>query len=259
MDNIVFSIITVCRNAEKDISQTMDSVQRQTYPLVDYVIEDGGSTDNTLDIVRQKEGDFPFRWYSQKDLGIYDGMNIAAGRVKGDFILFLNAGDILADEYVLENMAVEIKKSGEKDIFFGNVILKDEQGKRIFRKYAPVCGTAFYYLSGDSICHQAIIAGKGCVQRLPFLTDYRICADREWILRLIREKCSFQYVDLYVSECEMEGFSTQHQILYEEEVKRCIRKHVKTGYPLYLLLYFMKQNKVLRTLLRKIGRKKFCE
>lgn len=248
-----FTIITVCYNAKENLLRTIESVEKQSYPHIDYIIEDGNSQDGSFEVVQKKGTNCPIRWFSQKDNGIYDAMNIAAQRARGEYILFLNAGDVLADEKVIERLADEIEKQGCGDIYFGNVIFVDKFGKRINRKYAQMCAKKGYYLSGDAICHQTIVAKTECVQKMPFLLEYKICADREWILRHIDRGSSFTYLDIFISICEMEGFSTNHQELYEKEVKLCIRNYIKMGYPVYMMISMFKRSKCIRSLMRKAG------
>ena len=96
------SIITVCFNSQKTIGRTFDSVLRQTYPNIEYLVIDGQSTDGTTDIIREYEPLFQGRmkWVSEKDEGIYDAMNKGIRMATGDLIGILNSDDYYEDNAV---------------------------------------------------------------------------------------------------------------------------------------------------------------
>ena len=97
----LISIVTVSYNAVLTIEQTILSVINQTYPNVEYIIIDGGSTDGTVDIIKKYANKIAY-WVSEPDKGIYDAMNKGGLKATGDFIQFLNAGDWFENEYVIE-------------------------------------------------------------------------------------------------------------------------------------------------------------
>ena len=102
------SIVTICYNCKDDLEMTIKSVISQTYSNIEYVVIDGGSTDGTLDVVEKYKEHFAF-CVSEKDDGIYDALNKGVQHCTGDWILCLNAGDILYDDKVLSDIL-------EKDI-----------------------------------------------------------------------------------------------------------------------------------------------
>ena len=87
------TVVTVCYNAVKEIEKTIQSVIGQTYDNVEYIIVDGGSTDGTLDIIRKYSSRIT-RWVSEPDKGIFDAMNKSARMATGEYINFMNAGDL---------------------------------------------------------------------------------------------------------------------------------------------------------------------
>ena len=88
----LITIITVAYNAVKDIENTILSVLNQTYPNIEYIIIDGGSTDGTLDIIKKYEDKISY-WVSEPDKGIYDAMNKGIVKANGDYLFFLGADD----------------------------------------------------------------------------------------------------------------------------------------------------------------------
>ena len=105
----VFSIITVVYNGESLLPGTMESVFRQTYPNVEYILVDGASKDNSLKIIQEYATKMPnLRWISEPDRGLYDAMNKGLRMATGDFVQFLNAGDWLYDAETLSKMAARV-------------------------------------------------------------------------------------------------------------------------------------------------------
>ena len=89
-----FSIITITYNAVRLVEQTLLNVLSQSYPNIEYIVIDGGSTDGTVDIIRRYESGLAY-WVSEPDKGIYDAMNKGLQKATGDYVWFINAGDTL--------------------------------------------------------------------------------------------------------------------------------------------------------------------
>ena len=121
----LISVVTVSYNAVSTIEQTILSVINQTYPNVEYIIIDGGSTDGTVDIIK-KYADKIAYWVSEPDKGIYDAMNKGGLKTTGDFIQFLNAGDWLENEHVIEKIFKDWFK--RVDVIYGDMIIRRSDG-----------------------------------------------------------------------------------------------------------------------------------
>lgn len=113
------SVVTVCYNSVDTIEETMLSVLNQTYPDVEYIIIDGGSTDGTVDIIKKYAGRVAY-WISEPDKGIYDAMNKGIAAATGDYINFMNSGDRFASTNVIENCFSNLR--GTPIIIYGNWI-----------------------------------------------------------------------------------------------------------------------------------------
>ena len=114
------SIITISYNAVKDIENTILSVLNQTYPNIEYIIIDGGSTDGTLDIIKKYQDKITY-WVSEPDKGIYDAMNKGTLKATGEWLNFMNAGDTFYNEQVLENVFRD-NNWENTDVIYGDVI-----------------------------------------------------------------------------------------------------------------------------------------
>ena len=117
--NPLVSIITVVKNNEKYLEETIQSVKNQSYNNFEYIVLDGNSTDRSLDIIKKYDSDIDF-WLSEEDKGIYDAFNKGLSLAKGKFIVFVNSDDIL-----LKDATKMLKKYDEKypniDFLFGSV------------------------------------------------------------------------------------------------------------------------------------------
>lgn len=252
--DILITVITVCRNAEKTIGRTIESVVRQTFKSIEYIIVDGMSEDGTLPIIKEMAVSYPIRFISEPDNGIYDAMNKGIRMAHGDYIHFLNAGDIFSDAFVVEKAAGFIRKS-RKDIFFGNIMYRYPDGTNEMRNYGPICSKRIYYYTGDCINHQAIFAAGDCL-RGGFDISYRICADREWMMRMCKEGRGFAAMSFTVCEYSLaeDSASVANKELYGREADACVKRYFPCGYWIYRIFEFFRNNVYLSNALHYVYR-----
>ena len=150
----LISIVTVSYNAVLTIEQTILSVINQTYPNVEYIIIDGGSTDGTVDIIKKYANKIAY-WVSEPDKGIYDAMNKGGLKATGDFIQFLNAGDWFENEHVIEKIFKDWYK--RVDVIYGDIL--EEATKQKIYHYANKVDI----LCGGPPCQGFSHAGKRIV------------------------------------------------------------------------------------------------
>ena len=122
-----FSIITVTYNAGKVLEDTIQSVISQTYRNVEYIIVDGGSKDNTLEIIG-KYSKHINKMVSEPDKGLYDAMNKGIRMATGDYLCFLNAGDKFHEKETLQQIAETLKDKELPDVIYGETAIVDEGG-----------------------------------------------------------------------------------------------------------------------------------
>ena len=190
------SIITVSYNAASTIEATILSVIKQTYPLIEYIIIDGKSTDRTLDIIKKYNKNISF-WISEKDGGIYDAMNKGLKIATGDYLLFLGADDRLFSEQTIESI---ISKLQEEEVYYGDCYMTTIR-KVYWAKFNR------YKLAIGNICHQSIFYPKKIYKNYIYDTSFKIYADYVYNLK-IYNKIKFNYLDETISLFNYNGISS---------------------------------------------------
>lgn len=207
MMDIKFSIITVCFNEEKTIRATMESVLNQKYSSLEYIIIDGASTDATLEIIQQyAKKDNRIQCVSEKDSGIFNAMNKGIRYAQGDFLLFLNAGDVLHADNVLQKVA---EAAVDADIVIGNVAFKEEKGLKV-HTYAVGKELRENLERGQCVCHQGIFASKMCLED-GFDEQFKTCADYDWLCRQVKADRRIVKADIVVTDFDIHGVTNQAQ------------------------------------------------
>lgn len=207
----LISIITVCRNAESTIEDTIQSVITQTYHHVEYIVVDGASTDATLDIIR-RYADRIAQVVSEPDRGLYDAMNKGLLLATGDYVCFLNAGDTLHEDDTLHLLVRSLAGCSQlPDVIYGQTALVDAEGHflRMRRLQAPRRLSWRSFRLGMLVCHQSFYARR----QLAPLYDlrYRYSADFDWCIRVMRSAHTLHYTGLTLTDYLSEGLTTANQ------------------------------------------------
>lgn len=197
------SIITICYNASHSISRTLRSIQAQTYNDLEYLVIDGASRDNTLDLVRTLAPRALV--HSERDQGIYDAMNKGLSHATGDYIWFINAGDALPSPTTVEEIVGEACLNGARpDIIYGDTRLIDSQGRDLgLRRLRPPRGLTWEsFRDGMLVCHQAFIVRRVIAPK--YNLRYRFSSDVDWCIRCLKlaKECTFipRPIALYLNE-----------------------------------------------------------
>ncbi len=248
------SVITVCLNSENYIEKTIQSVLTQTYPNIEYIIIDGKSSDNTLSIINKYREEIN-TIISEKDSGIYDAMNKGIACSSGDVFYFLNSGDILYNDTIIERVAKIFIDKPEYQLIYGDLIFfSDKNEKYISNNRRDL---AEFLIHGTS--HQSLFVRKTLFETVGlFNTDFRIVADKDWLLRaIIGKKIPITYVEMPVCYFLAGGVSCQYrneyffedsriiwQYLNRDIVKQSIRSNPLTLIRLLSITLFLELNKI---------------
>ncbi len=214
----LISVVTVVRNAAQQIEQTMQAVFAQSYPNVEYIVIDGGSTDGTLDVIRRYDDRIDY-WISERDAGIYDAMNKAVSLVSDPdaYVLFANAGDRLATSFVLEQA---ISLGGGADLIYGKMRLTDGHVVGIQGRQVELND-----LARQTLCHPATLMRRRIFDEVGrFDTTFRIAADYDLIVRSFQHPVKTKFVDEIIAEMRMGGLSEDQFMLSCSERKRVVRE-----------------------------------
>ena len=249
MDNqLLISVVTVCYNAVSTIEETMLSVLNQTYTNIEYIIIDGGSTDGTVDIIK-KYADRLAYWISEPDKGIYDAMNKGIAVATGDYINFMNAGDLFYDYDVLQKVFIEY--SANEDFIAGIASLK---GLRKFWIPAPTDFSFIDVCNGHGVNHQASFIKRTLLANGYDISATIIADDLFFIEKVVFENHSYRALPIIVSTFDVTGISNSKAIIPEILNERM--RFLKTRLPERIIKdYISPRNTALKHLKLKIKRK----
>jgi glycosyltransferase involved in cell wall biosynthesis len=172
-DDLLISIITIVFNDFNTIERTIQSVINQTYKNIEYIIIDGGSTDGTLSVIKKYSKRIDL-CISEKDEGIYDAMNKALKMASGEWVNFMNSGDILFDNNVMMKFQNEFKNSRKTDFFYSDSFLKT--GRRFIcnkEKRILIHQSVIYKLAiHEKVGHYVVMKGFTTADYLFFMMSY---------------------------------------------------------------------------------------
>ncbi|MGL4520034.1 MAG: glycosyltransferase family 2 protein [Phocaeicola sp.] len=227
----LFSIITVCYNADKVLERTLQSVASQSYQSVEYILVDGNSTDNTLPLIQSYQGVIS-RWVSEPDSGIYDAMNKGLTLATGEYLCFLNAGDTFYHADTLAAIASSLEGALLADgtlpqIVYGETAIVDEKGSFLHmrRLKAPQKLSWKSFKSGMLVCHQAFFVNRILAQSEPYNVTYRFSADFDWCIRLMKRAHGLHGTGLTLVNYLNEGTTTQNHKASLKERFRIMCNH----------------------------------
>lgn len=188
---INFTIITCTYDASKYIDRTLESVRGQSYPHIEHFIIDGVSKDDTVKKAQTYAYDshYPVIVKSEPDKGLYDAMNKGIQLAKGNYIIFLNAGDVFYEEDTLTNIAEQLKDKPLPGVIYGDTDIVDDNGNFIRkRRLAPPERLSWKsFKQGMLVCHQSFYARTDIAKQVPYNLIYKYSADVDWCIRIMKE------------------------------------------------------------------------
>ena len=221
------SVVTTTYNDIENLKRILAEVKKQTYPNIEHIIVDGGSTDGTVDLLKELEEKEPGRisWMSEKDNGIYDAINKGICMATGDIVGC--CFDRYADEGVLMRM-VEIMEKEGTDGVHGDLCYMD--GDRIVRKWHQGQGVI---RSGWMPGHPTLYLKKEVYDRFGlYRTDYRISGDYEFMVRILyRKEVTLSYLPAILIYMSHGGTSTNSLGAYVESMMEGHRALVENHVP----------------------------
>jgi glycosyltransferase involved in cell wall biosynthesis len=202
------TIITVTFNSAKFLEDCINSVVRQNYNDIEHIIIDGGSTDETLSIIKRYENHIA-KWVSEKDKGMYDAINKGMKMATGDVIGILNSDDMLASDDIITGIANSFEQY-QVDSVYGDLIYVDQQNiEKILRFWKGGTYKRSRFIYGWMPAHPTFYVRREIVEKLGgYESHYFTAADYEFMSRyLYRYRISAYYLPKLVVKMRIGGAS----------------------------------------------------
>ncbi len=218
------SIITVCYNAATTIEKTLKSVTEQDYPNIEYIIIDGKSKDNTLEVVAKYQ-DKITKIISEEDKNTFDAMNKGLATATGDYIWYIHADDQI---FAPNTLSLAMQNHGGEDFVYGKTLMVNEQGEERSleaRKPHPSAQSLSWktFINGMVIGHQAMIV-KRAVSPIYDL-KYPLVGDLDWVIRVLQNSKTVRDTNIQLCRFVEGGISTQNRKASLRQRFEILRKH----------------------------------
>ncbi len=207
------SIVTVVYDSVSDIEATICSVLNLSYPKLQYIVIDGGSKDGTLSIIEKYKSQIDII-ISEPDKGIYDAMNKSINYCKGEWVNFMNSGDIFHSSTTLDGVFKNISFNDYAVIYGKHKVAYGD--KVLFKTPNPI--TDLY--KGMTIQHQSIFVKKCILEKYPFNTRYKFAADYDLVYNCYKRALGITFVDIFISIVSANGISESNSISTYKEFKK---------------------------------------
>jgi glycosyltransferase involved in cell wall biosynthesis len=234
--DIKVSIITSVFNGEEYLENTIRSVLNQSYSNIEYIVIDGGSTDGTLDIIKQYERRISY-WESARDKGVYDGMNRGISLATGELIGLINSDDFyfpITVETIVKNHI-----DFDADLYHGNyMVYRDYKTYFYYRKFKRrIQNPVKSDIIEDIIFHPTCFIKKDVYDTLGlYNTKYSIASDLDFFYRLMENNCIFHYIDQCLVGFRSGGLSSK--LSANIEAYKIMKEHMAPGIYKPLVTYF---------------------
>ena len=240
IDTPDFSIITVVFNNVELLQKTIQSVINQRNSSFEYIIIDGGSTDGSVDVIKENES-YLSAWISETDNGIYNAMNKGVKMAKGKWICFLNSGDVFADNEILKKVESFMETISGIDVFYGNILVNKQNGEMMERIASLSCNKHRMYF-----CHQAAFVKTELIKQRTFDEKYKMSADFKFFKKCYLDGYKFYHINYPVVIYDTSGISNTNRkagikenIAVIKETDKGIEK-LKFLLRLYFVIVWMK-------------------
>lgn len=249
------SIITVTYNSAATLRDTMESVLAQTYADIEYVVVDGLSKDNTMDIVREYEPRFRGRmkYISEKDHGLYEAMNKGIRMATGEIVGIINSDDFYHRNDIIQLVA-DAMATPEVQAVYGDVrFVNPENLDKTVRYYSSKIFRPSLFRFGFMPAHPTFFTFRKYFEQYGYYRlDYKIAADYELLVRFLHKYgVKAKYLNTDFMKMRTGGVSTasvKSNILLNREIVRACRSNgIWTCFPLLMLKYFIKVFELLFT------------
>ena len=204
-----YSIITINYNNKDGLERTINSIISQTFHNYEYIIIDGGSTDGSLDVIKNYKHYINY-WVSEPDNGIYNAMNKGIRQASGVYLNFMNSGDMFHSSYVLQEVS---NLNAEEDIIIGICFDKENN----IRHSIPMQEPTLLTMLKDPFNHQSMFFKKELFTDRLYDESYTIMSDAKFNFQtIILDNCSVKITDCIIADYDFYGISSNHELYIKE-------------------------------------------
>ena len=224
------SIVTPTYNQGQFLEETILSVLNQCYPNLEYIIIDGGSVDNSVNIIKKYEDRLSY-WVSERDSGQTSAINKGFKQSTGDAINWLNSDDMLVPG-ALRAVGEACMKFPKSEFWFGDFDVIDNKGQIMFSRKSPVFSYRQLLYGRQLSCQPAVFFRRHVLERIGFLDEtFDFCMDIEFWIRAVRLRCKFQQLKKTLALARVHGKTKTilHQDVLYEEHKSVLKKYDGLG------------------------------
>lgn len=240
---MLLSVVTINYNNIEGLKKTIPSVLAQNYSELEYIIIDGGSLDGSKEYIESIESNCIAYWVSEPDNGLYDAMNKGIDHASGEYILFLNSGDMFFKPASLSYLA-DCAISKNADIVYGSALYAYTDGL-VLRNPQNLC----MMVSELPFCHQAVMVRTSLAQTHPFNISLRFIADYNMFYRLWKEGRHFYQVKDIICVYDANGLSSAKTHMYEIYKEQCI---IHNSQPLRIVYIYRFLKSLIKEFVRKV-------
>lgn len=223
------SIITINYNNAIGLEKTIESVFHQNFSDYSYIIIDGNSTDGSKEIIKKYSSNLAY-WVSEKDNGVYSAQNKGVRVASGEYVLFLNSGDVF---YSADALKILFQNIGA-DIVYGNILV--DSNEKPWVKFYPSILTFDYFLN-DTLPHPASLIRRSLFDRVGLFNEQnKIVSDWEFFTNAIcLHGSTYKHVDEIISVFNYDGISSriENQSLIKEEKEKVLLNYYSAFLPDY--------------------------
>lgn len=239
------SIITVTYNSAATLADTIRSVGMQDYPDIEYLIIDGGSKDNTLDVIRSFQG-IVTNWISEPDKGLYDAINKGIKMSSGDIVGIIHSDDFYHRSDSISQIVNAFQEFGTQCVYGDIRFVNPNNLEKTVRYYHSGRFSVKKLKRGIIPAHPTFFTYKKNFRTNGYYkTDYKIAADFELLVRFLHtHQLSYYYLPIDLLKMRTGGLSTRSWkstwIINQEDLRACMENGIKTNYFWLYSRYFKK-------------------
>lgn len=242
----LITVVTVVFNGETELEKTIESILGQSYKNVEYIIIDGASVDGTVNIIRRYQQSVDI-WISEKDNGIYDAMNKAIDMASGEWINFMNAGDVFFNTTVLENIAPKLRQDRDVKIYYGDHTVN--YGEFSVPKQA---GDKSNLWKGSQFSHQSTFISTAFHKKNKYEVNNPITGDFAFFYKAWTSGAMLSNLEQMIATYSAGGLSDKQRFRSTASRFRVIRSLRKVGPKEYTFYAFTFLNLVVVTIAKKL-------